>query len=109
MRHDVTGGNVYKSISAFPITILYLTGVAVIVLIQRDTVGVMSGIFILGFLTMITLVVSVIREMRIVHNIVAQQHDELTTRINQLTDVLEHSGIAVPHDPSQPKGVSVHG
>ncbi len=105
-RSKVTWNDVRESATTFPITSLYVYGIVIILLIQRDVIGVATGIAMLSLIAVLTLFIAITKELRAVHVLVNSQQDALLTRIDQLTSTLNVADIDVPDDPRS-KGVPV--
>lgn len=80
----------------YPVTFVYLVGVAVAVAVAHGQVGLGMGLLILTGLTVAALLVATFREVRVVHYLVNSQRDLLLRRIADLIDTLNEAGVPLP-------------
>jgi hypothetical protein len=95
-----------KAPALYPLTAGYASAVVIIMLVASGTVKGNVGIGILGFGTIIILLISMQyaihklshlpKEIQEVHHLVNSQTDSLVARIDQLILVLQEAGIQVP-------------
>jgi hypothetical protein len=92
----ITLRQVRRSAGLYPITLLYVGAVCLIVSVATSVISGLAAICFLGFTAILLAFYATWRELRTVHTLVDGQRTELLTRIDQLSHLLQSSGIVVP-------------
>lgn len=90
---------VVHAYSLWQVTVVYVMAVIAIVLVEQGAVGISTSVIVLGAVTATVILVTIRRELHVVHTLVNSQHDSLVARIDQLIEVLLAAGIEIPHQP----------
>ena len=85
--------------SSYPITIVYLAGLALAITVSEGIVDLSAGIAVLTLVAILAVLIALLREMRVVHTLVNSQRDELLLRIDVLVEALKDAGVAIPPSP----------
>lgn len=87
------------SAAFYPLTLIWLLGVTMAVLVSLGGLDLTPGLAILGFVALILTQTACRLELGVVHQLVNRQHDELVERIGQLKDTLQDSNVPIPDPP----------
>lgn len=93
------GERATKSLSLWPLTTTYLSGVGAIILVAQGVLEWQSAVIAFGVVTTLIFLHTVWREVKIIHTLVNSQHDALVARIDQLTRAMNKAGTPIPDDP----------
>lgn len=83
--------------ASYPMTMLYLSGVACIIAVQEEVVTLGAGLILFTLAAIMAFVWAIAREVHTVHVLVNSQRDELLNRISDLIDALNEAGVDVPN------------
>lgn len=92
MREVALVAALRRSIVVWPITAVYCTGVALILLIVHESLSATVAIIIFAFGTLLITLISVYGELLEVHRIVTSQNGALLARVEQLLDEMHEDG-----------------
>lgn len=80
----------------YPVTTVYLAGVVVAVGIAGGVFDQTVGLAVLTAITLIVVLVSMFREVQVVHHLVNSQRDALLERITELVNAMHEAGVDLP-------------
>ena len=92
--------DVWQSAAFYPITLLYLGGTTLLILVAGGYVNLAFALLAMVLLVLLVLLLATRRELQAVHRLVNGQHSDLLDRIDQLTELLVHLDVDVPVDPN---------
>jgi glucose dehydrogenase len=87
---------ILRSAGLYPITTVYVSGVALIMSAVMDFTSIPASIIIFGVVALLAVVWAALRELRAVHILVDGQRHELIARIDQLTAIILEMGVVMP-------------
>ena len=85
-----------ESIVIRPLTSVYVAGVLTAMGVSSRVVTLTVGLLLLTFITLMVVLNSLVREVKVVHVLVNSQRDVLLSRISDLVDALNAAGITLP-------------
>lgn len=88
------------SVAFYPVTIVYGACAAVIGAIAGHFLRADVALLLISLIAVMSVQVSMRREVRRVHVLVNSQRDELVARIDQLVRALRAAGVTIPADPA---------
>lgn len=88
--------NVTFSVSVYPVTTVYGSGVVVAYALTAGWVGLGTGVIALTMIALLAIMVSMSREVQVVHHLVNSQRDALLERITELVDAMHEAGVDLP-------------
>lgn len=85
-----------NSLTFYPVTMVYLGGVGVAMGISSGWIDGGPGLLLLSMLTLIVVLVSMFREVQVVHHLVNSQRTALLERIAELVEAMQEAGVELP-------------
>lgn len=98
-------GKLGHSVSFYPLSGAWVAGVVGAMLVSSGHTTWDRALYGYTLFIGLLMLVSMWREVRVVHVLVNSQRTELVNRVDQLTALLKHEGIDLPADPRQREGV----
>lgn len=87
--------------STYPLTTFWLGAMSLLFAESIGWVTLSAALAALAFLALLLIMVAFRRDIAVVHTLVNSQHDDLVARVQQLTDALIDSSVAVPKEPKK--------
>lgn len=85
-----------KTMAFYPVTAVYLAGVAVAIGITAQLIELSSGVLVLTAIAFLAVLLSMFREVQVVHYLLDIQRNELLGRIAELVESLHEAGVETP-------------
>jgi ABC-type transport system involved in cytochrome bd biosynthesis fused ATPase/permease subunit len=88
--------HVTLNISVYPISTVYASGVLVAYALTAGWIGLGTGVIALTMIATLAVLVSMHREVQVVHHLVNAQRDALLERITELVEAMHEAGVDLP-------------